>query len=267
MLEDVGKLTDRASCINMKENPEATRVYRTLILPLPKDDPDWSNEASYSQRSPAGRVLECLPTKEGAQNGALMRTYVCKRMHAHETYCRELKVWKVVLSCTRTHVSVGFVRNAQGALALANEVCAGAGNQVGLVLYKADDEEVNNLSTPEESAAFLKSEFPGLFPIIPQSEIDAFATRAPGKLPFFKYAGPDLHCEDKIVLIGDVIHTVKPYFGLGVNSALNDVTVLKQKLEAHPVRLFTMCRSSVARAVVAGESARSPPSWHSTLRH
>jgi 2-polyprenyl-6-methoxyphenol hydroxylase-like FAD-dependent oxidoreductase len=47
--------------------------------------------------------------------------------------------------------------------------------------------------------------------------------------------GPDLHYADKAVLIGDVIHTVKPYFGIGVNSALNDVTVLGDKLEAHPV--------------------------------
>ena len=111
-----------------------------------------------------------------------------------------------------------------------------AGNLVGLVLFKEDDQEVLSLSTKEESATFLKNEFPGLFPIMPQSEIEAFAGRTPGKLPYFKYAGPDLHYADKVVLLGDVIHTVKPYFGLGVNSALNDVTVLKEKLQEHPVR-------------------------------
>jgi kynurenine 3-monooxygenase len=35
-----------------------------------------------------------------------------------------------------------------------------------------------------------------------------------------------------VALIGDAIHTVKPYFGLGVNSAFEDVVVLGQSLEA-----------------------------------
>jgi hypothetical protein len=65
MLDDVAKLTDHVKCVNLKENTAATRAYKTLILPLPDNDPQWTNEASYSQRSPAGRVLECLPTKEG----------------------------------------------------------------------------------------------------------------------------------------------------------------------------------------------------------
>ena len=32
------------------------------------------------------------------------------------------------------------------------------------------------------------------------------------------------------VLLGDTIHTVKPYFGLGLNSALEDVRYLEEAL-------------------------------------
>ena len=35
-------------------------------------------------------------------------------------------------------------------------------------------------------------------------------------------------------LLGDAIHSVKPYFGLGVNSAFEDVTVLSQALDDAP---------------------------------
>jgi 2-polyprenyl-6-methoxyphenol hydroxylase-like FAD-dependent oxidoreductase len=103
------------------------------------------------------------------------------------------------------------------------------------VLFKITDDEVLNLSSAKESRAFLKEEFPAMYPIMPDSEIDSFHTRSPGKLPTFRYVGPDLHYRDSAVLLGDMIHTVKPYFGLGVNSALEDVRVLWEKLQEHPV--------------------------------
>ena len=36
-----------------------------------------------------------------------------------------------------------------------------------------------------------------------------------------------------ICLLGDTIHTVKPYFGLGLNSALEDVQYLELALNKH----------------------------------
>lgn len=107
---------------------------------------------------------------------------------------------------------------------------------IGLVLFLADDAEVLGLSSREESRAFLQREFPALFPIMPEAEVDDFHRRPPGRLPEFRYVGPELHFEHRIVLLGDAIHTVKPYFGLGVNSAFEDVFVLRRKLRQHPVR-------------------------------
>jgi hypothetical protein len=64
MLCGLEALTERVRGVALKENLRQTRVYRTIIMPLP-ETPEWNNESSYSQRSPSGRVFECLPTKEG----------------------------------------------------------------------------------------------------------------------------------------------------------------------------------------------------------
>jgi len=44
-----------------------------------------------------------------------------------------------------------------------------------------------------------------------------------------------------VVLAGDAIHTVKPYFGLGVNSALDDVRWRSQCLQQHQVCSISGC--------------------------
>jgi kynurenine 3-monooxygenase len=112
-----------------------------------------------------------------------------------------------------------------------------AGRSVGLVLFKADDQEVLGITKEEDAAKFLQREFPNTFELMPQSEVKAFAERPPGQLPTFKYVAPDLHYQDSIVLLGDCIHTVKPYFGLGANVAMEDAIVLQQALLDNPVRI------------------------------
>ena len=126
------------------------------------------------------------------------------------------------------------------------------GSLIGLVLTKVDDKEVERISTQDEADAFLKAEFPSMYPIIPSSEIAAFPNKSVGKLPQFHYVGPDLHCGRTIVLLGDTVHTVKPYFGLGLNSALRDVGALKDALTANMVRLTapalrTSCSSHLSQ--------------------
>lgn len=130
------------------------------------------------------------------------------------------------------HVSWGY----------AFERCRGcAGNQLGLVLFKADDEEALSISTEEEASRFLKQDFPNMHQLIPNCEVKAFAARPASTLPTFQYAWPELHVLDSVVLAGDAIHTVKPYFGLGVNSALDDVRWLSQCLQQHQVCSISGC--------------------------
>ncbi|CAM9651356.1 unnamed protein product, partial [Phaeothamnion confervicola] len=65
---------------------------------------------------------------------------------------------------------------------------------------------------------------------IDEGEYAQFAARKPSALPGFCYSGPILNRGAGAVLLGDSIHLVKPYFGLGANSALEDVTVLEDCL-------------------------------------
>ena len=54
---------------------------------------------------------------------------------------------------------------------------------------------------------------------------------------------------DSACLLGDAIHTVKPYFGLGLNSALEDIAVLERSLSDH--------RDDRAAALVAYSKQRA----------
>jgi kynurenine 3-monooxygenase len=66
--------------------------------------------------------------------------------------------------------------------------------------------------------ALFEKEFPMLAPHITDEDYELFAQKDISKLPVFSYCGPELHHKGA-VLVGDAIHTVKPYFGLGVNAA------------------------------------------------
>ena len=110
---------------------------------------------------------------------------------------------------------------------------------VGILLFKETDTELLGLKTPEDTRQFFQKEFPGLAHLIPDADIDSFAGKSVSRLPFFQYTGPELHYTDKVVLLGDAIHIVKPYFGLGVNAAFEDVGILESKLDAFQVRSST----------------------------
>ena len=124
------------------------------------------------------------------------------------------------------------------------------------MLFKEDDHEVLDISTDDQAATFLQQEFPNLYHLVPKSELAEFAARPPGKLPRFRYVGPDVHVDDKMVFLGDVIHTVKPYFGVGVNAALNDVQSLQTSLQSEQVSLYCHCVSPCFCLLTMWQSCR-----------
>jgi len=81
-----------------------------------------------------------------------------------------------------------------------------------------------------QAREFFKLVLPMFSPVIREEDLDAFAAKNSSKLPRFTYATPVLHAGSTTCLVGDGIHTVKPYFGQGVNSAFEDVAYLNASL-------------------------------------
>ena len=100
---------------------------------------------------------------------------------------------------------------------------------------------------------------PPLLPYLRDDELQRFVQRPVSRLPSFQLVeGPIHHSlpHGSVVLLGDSIKAVKPYFGQGANSALEDVSVLHACLadaNDDPVAAaaaFTARRAEDARALV-----------------
>lgn len=122
---------------------------------------------------------------------------------------------------------------------------------IGVVLFKPDNDKLLNL-TKETVREFFDRNFTGLSPLIEEKELESFLTKRIYNLPEFQYSGPTLHAEGSTVLLGDAIHVVKPYFGLGLNSALEDVEILDNCLEEK--------HNDPSKAIVAFSDARAKDS-------
>lgn len=107
------------------------------------------------------------------------------------------------------------------------------GMLLGVILFKPSDERIAQLKTGSDAKALFQGIFPDWpTPLISDLEWDAFVRRRTRELPQFGFCGPELHCGTSAVLLGDAIHSVKPFFGLGLNSGFEDVAVLDECLEA-----------------------------------
>lgn len=129
------------------------------------------------------------------------------------------------------------------------------GNYCGVLLLKKEDE----LAAPDTEVSKLReliNEYlPQFSALIDDKNMAVIAKKPPSFLPSFRFAGPRLHQGDKCVVLGDAAHTVKPYFGLGLNSALQDVEVLSQCLDSasstkDAVEKFSEERAGEAEAMV-----------------
>ncbi|KAJ1485145.1 hypothetical protein T484DRAFT_1893076 [Baffinella frigidus] len=106
--------------------------------------------------------------------------------------------------------------------------------QIAVLLFRPDDQRVLSIKTEAQAKAFFTEFFPMLVAYIREESYSFFASQAVSLLPVFKHCGATLHLSNSTVLVGDSIHAVKPYFGLGANSALEDTIVLRRALDASP---------------------------------
>jgi len=105
------------------------------------------------------------------------------------------------------------------------------GNYCGVLLVKEDDELANPNSDPVKLRALLDDSLPQFSTLLDDETVEDIAKKPVSYLPSFRYAGPRLNQGDRTLILGDCAHTVKPYFGLGANSALDDVVVLDKCLD------------------------------------
>lgn len=135
------------------------------------------------------------------------------------------------------------------------------GNYCGLLLLKKDDPLAKENNDPKELRAMLDESFPYFSKLIDDDTMATVAKKPVSYLPSFRYAGPRLFQGNSCVILGDCVHTVKPYFGLGANSALEDVRILGQAIDKHiqedgaidtakVVREFSKNRAKDSKALV-----------------
>jgi len=112
------------------------------------------------------------------------------------------------------------------------------------------------MQTANDAKAFFNEILPMVVPGIRDSDFEKFAQKKDSNLPTFSYSGPVLHKGKTTCLLGDCIHTVKPYFGQGVNSAFEDVIVLNKALDntnddiGKALILYSKMRAKDAKALV-----------------
>jgi len=129
------------------------------------------------------------------------------------------------------------------------------GNYCGVLLLRKDDELAQADTDPTALRALLDENLPQFSALLDDVTVASIAKKPPSFLPSFRYAGPRLHQGAHTVILGDCAHTVKPYFGLGANSALEDVKVLDEVMlessnMAQAVKKFSDKRADESEALV-----------------
>jgi kynurenine 3-monooxygenase len=128
------------------------------------------------------------------------------------------------------------------------------GSMSGVILYPRRNQEVANLSTPEQVQQFFHKRFPEVGQMMPTSEAEAFLARSPSRILTIRCNR--YHHGDSVLIIGDAAHSVSPSIGQGCNAALEDVAILDELLDeytddwAEAIAQFTLRRQADAHALV-----------------
>ena len=108
------------------------------------------------------------------------------------------------------------------------------GDYCGVLLMKKDDPLAQANADRTELRKVMDESMPQFSALMSDATIAAVAQKPVSYLPRFRYVGPRQHEGNSCVILGDCAHTVKPYFGLGANSALEDVEEFADHLQANP---------------------------------
>ena len=125
----------------------------------------------------------------------------------------------------------------------------------GVLLIKPDDEATQGLADVPAARKYFDEYLPQFSGFISDAALASVIAKPPSRLPVFRFAGPRLHRGASTVVLGDAVHSVKPYFGLGVNSAFEDVAALGDALDEETTlggatAAFSAKRAAEARVLV-----------------
>ena len=129
------------------------------------------------------------------------------------------------------------------------------GNYCGVLLIRESDEFAVANTDPKKLRLLLDENLPQFSRLLDDETVNEIAKKPPSYLPSFRFAGPRLNQGDYTLILGDCAHTVKPYFGLGANSALEDVKVLEEAIDSTDdipaaVHLFSKKRAAESASLV-----------------
>jgi len=125
------------------------------------------------------------------------------------------------------------------------------GGYCAVLLLKKDDAMAQPNADPREFKRFLDDYLPQFSFILDDEIVAQVAKKPPSYLPSFRYVSPRLNQGGNTLILGDCAHTVKPYFGLGANSAFEDVKMLSDVIDTRSNR------SDVSEAVYEFSKRRS----------
>ena len=149
------------------------------------------------------------------------------------------------------------------------------GNYCALLLLRPDDILASANCDPKVLRQFFDEQFPQFSKLLEDELMADVAKKGASTLPAFRFAGPRHHEGGRTVILGDCVHTVKPYFGLGANTALEDVKVLSQIIESIPdlkrninqaPSEFTKQRAADSRALVTISRGMDRPGKIGTMQ-
>jgi 2-polyprenyl-6-methoxyphenol hydroxylase-like FAD-dependent oxidoreductase len=133
-----------------------------------------------------------------------------------------------------------------------------------ILLMKKGEALASGDTDPKDFREMLDTSFPVFSKLLSDEEVATVAKKPPSNFPFYRYAGPRLHKGQRTVILGDSAHSVKPYNGLGVNSAFEDVRILgdiidKTESLKDVVEEFSRVRARDSKAVVTLSRAGDRP--------
>jgi 2-polyprenyl-6-methoxyphenol hydroxylase-like FAD-dependent oxidoreductase len=165
-------------------------------------------------------------------------TRVYKTIPLEYDLCEDPSSWRRDLN---------FSASSQGKADITLEVLpTKEGKGVGVALFKPGNVAIDECDTADKVKKMVESNFPQFKDVIPERAFAEFAKQRVQRLPIFQYAANSL-VGPKTALVGDSIHTVKPYFGLGVNSAFEDIGVLRDSLQTLQTALGGSLDASLER--------------------